>query len=187
MTAPFRRTAKCPNCRYDIPLEDEIGQWVRTHQQLKSGDGFTFMDRDMICHRFKTTHGREFQCLMFVEWKSRGGQLNDVQRDTMHITNQMFRTDSTTPTKRGKSHLHQVPNGAWSVMANKKVAVKAFGYHLVRMNGSTPDDSTQIMWDKQEVSKEQLIQLLRFDINPDTLRPMDWRIHHRKEKESQLL
>ena len=187
MTTPFRRTAKCPNCFYDIPLQDEISEWIRNHPQMKSTDGFTFMDKDLICHRFKTTHGREFQCLMFVEFKSFGRQLEDKQRDTMHMVNQMFRTDCTTPTKKGKPHSHQVQAKIYSVASDKFVSVKAFGYHLIRMNGRTPDVSSQIIWDKTVITEKQLVGLLRFDLNPDTLLPMDWRIHHKKIVERLLL
>lgn len=187
MTREFQRTAVCPNCFFDMPLEDEISQWCRNHPLLDSQNGFTFMDKDLICHRWKTTHGREFQCLMFVEFKSRGAQLNDTQRDTMHMTNQMFRTDCTTPTKKAKPHTHQTPRSVFSAMCERRVKVKAFGFHLVRMDGRTPDTSTEIFWDKQKITVEQLISLLRFDLNPDTLRPMDWRIHHRPKSDCDLL
>ena len=186
MTTPFRRTAKCPNCNYDIPLEDEISDWIRHHPKLRSGDGFTFMDKDLICHRFKTTHGREFQCLMFIEFKSLGRQLDDTQRDTMHMTNQMFRTDCTTPTKKRKTHTCETSNRVWSAKSKQWVAVKAFGFHLVRMNGRTPDSSTQILWDKREITKDDLVALLQFNLNPDSLHPMNWRIHHSKPKENLL-
>ena len=186
MTTPFRRTARCPSCNYDIPLEDEISDWIRHHPQLRSGDGFTFMDKDLICHRFKTTHGREFQCIMFIEFKILGRQLDDTQRDTMHITDQMFRTDRSTPTKKKRTHNGETPTRVWSVKSKKWVSVKAFGYHLVRMNGRTPDTSTQILWDKREITKEELVALLQFNLDPDTLRPLSWRIHHAKMEESLL-
>lgn len=186
MTTPYRRKAICPNCYYDMPLEDEISSWIRNNEQLRSSDGFVFMDKDLICHRFKTTHGRSFQCLMFVEFKSRGRDLNESQRDTMHLINQMFRTDRTTPTKISKPHLANIPDEVYSIAARSKVKVKGFGYHLVRLSGTTPDDSNKIIWDKREISKDDLIKLLRFDLNPDTLQQMDWRVHHKKREEALL-
>jgi len=178
MTTPYRRTARCPNCNYDIPLEDEISQWIRSHPELDSAKGFAWMDKDLICHRFLTNHGRDFQCMMFVEFKTRGARLNDVQRDTMHMVNQMFRTDCTTPTKRARDHSHQTPTRIHSVKAGRRISAKAFGYHLVLLSGQTPDDSAEIWWDKTRIDRHRLIQLLRFDLNPDSLQPMDWRIHH---------
>lgn len=186
MTAPFRRVAVCHRCGVTIPLEDEVSSWIRRHPDLRSGDGFTFMDKDLICHRFKTTHGRSFQCVMFVEFKSRGRQLDDTQRDTMHIVNQMFRSDCTTPTKRAKKHLKQVPSLVFAAKSETWIKAKAFGYHLVRMDGSTPDDSSQILWDKTEVTVRELLGLLRFDLHPDTLKPMDWRLHHSQRSEKEL-
>ena len=164
-----------------------MSAWIRANPELQSGDGFTFMDKDMVCHRFKTTHGREFQCIMFVEFKSLGRQLDDVQRDTMFVTDQMFRNDHTTPTKKERTHSKQIPGSVWSEMAKRWVAVKAFGFHLVRMNGRTPDASTQILWDKREITLKELVGLLRFDLHPDTLRPMDWRIHHPPKADVKLL
>lgn len=186
MTTAYRRTARCPNCNWDVPLEDEISSWIRHHPELKSCLGFTFMDKDLVCHRFKTTHGRGFQCLMFVEFKSCGAQLNDTQRDTMHMVNQMFRTDSSTPTKKARRHTEQTPKTVRSFLGGSEVRVKAFGYHLVRMNGRNPSLSNQIIWDKTEIAEDTLVALLRFDVNPDTLRPMDWRIHHHKPKHPEL-
>lgn len=186
MTRPFQRTAKCPNCHYDIPLEDEISHWSRHHPELNSEDGFTYMDKDLICHRFKTTHGREFQCLMFVEFKSRGGALKKSQKDTMWIVDQMFRTDTTTPTKKAGLHCGLVPSRVWSEASKMWVAVKAFGFHLCVLSGRTPDDSDRILWDGKEITLADLIKLLRFDLDPRTLRPMDWRIHHRKEAVPEL-
>jgi hypothetical protein len=106
--------------------------------------------------------------------------LEDTQRDTMHMTNQMFRTDCTTPTKKAKTHTRETPTEVYSVKTKRWVQVKAFGFHLVRMNGRTPDSSTQILWDKREISKADLVSLLQFNLDPDTLEVMNWRIHHRE-------
>lgn len=179
MTAPFRRKAVCPNCNYDIPLEDEISTWVRNHPMLRSSDGFTFMDKDLICHRFKTTHGREFQCMMFVEVKTNNAKLKEWQRDTMHIGDQLFRNDKTTPTKKARRHINNVPEKVWSPMSKSWVKVKAFGWHLLALSGRDPDLSESIVWDKSLVTLNDLIMLLRFDLHPDTLQPMDFRKHHR--------
>ena len=148
---------------------------------------FTFMDKDLICHRHKKDHGREFDCLMFIEFKSFGKLMSDSQLDTFTITDQMFRTDSQTPTKRRKLHLRQVPNRVWSPFNKKWVHVKGFGCHLVTMSGSTPENSATIFWDKREITLKDLLQLLQFNLNPDTLQPMDWRLHHTKSVENLLL
>ena len=75
MTTPYRRTAICKKCGTQIPLEDAIGQWIRNHPRLDSSVGFAFMDKDVVAHQFKSSYGRDYQCVMFVEFKSRGKQL----------------------------------------------------------------------------------------------------------------
>jgi len=120
---------------------------------------------------------------MFVEFKSRGAQLSESQRDTMNMVGEIFRNDRDTPTKRAKRRIAEVPNEVYSTILKRKVGVKAFGYHLVRLSGPTPDDSAEIFWDKKAVNPEMLVKLLRFDLNPDSLNPMDWRIHHKPKPE----
>lgn len=178
MTSRFRRVAKCKECGNEIPLEDEIGQWVRGHPQLDSAKGFVFMDRDIVVHRYKADHRREFQCVMFIEVKSHGASLNDSQRDTMFIIDQLFRNDRSTPTKKCRSRASSTPSTAYSLFRKTHVAVKALGYHLLKMNGSTPDNSTEIFWDRRQIDVGMLIDILRFEVHPDTLRKMDFRIHH---------
>ena len=187
MTAPFRRFATCKKCGTRVPLEDDIGQWIRNHPQLDSGKGFAFMDKDIVAHLFKRNNDREFQCLMFIEFKSYGRDLDDSQRDTMILVDQLFRNDRTTPTKKERLHIHSISDKAYSSMNRRKVGVKAFGYHLVRLSGNTPEDSTRIKWDKREIDLDTLVKLLRFELNPDTLRPMDFRIHHPKDEQVKLL
>jgi hypothetical protein len=178
MTAQFRRVAKCNGCGKEVPLEDEMGQWIRLHPALDSGRGFAFMDKDIVVHRWRTDHGREFQCVMFVEVKSRGADLSESQRDTMLIVNQLFRNDRTTPTKKSRQHAGSISSTVYSSMRKTHVKVKALGYHALRMSGGTPDDSEKIVWDKREITADVLVKLLKFELHPDTLLPMDFRIHH---------
>lgn len=178
MTTQFRRVAKCKGCGEEIPLEDEMGQWIRLHRELDSGKGFAFMDKDIVVHRWKIDHGREFQCVMFVEVKSRGADLSESQRDTMLIVNQLFRNDRTTPTKKSRQHIASSISIVFSSMRRTHVKVKALGYHALKLNGSTPDDSEKIIWDAREITVDMLIKLLKFELHPDTLLPMDFRIHH---------
>jgi hypothetical protein len=180
MTTPFRGSARCPNCGFHIPLEDEISHWIRSHPELDSGRGLVVMDKDLAFQRYKTSFGRDFQCFMFVEVKTHGKKLGDSQRDTMHLLDQLLRTDRNTPTKRRRMHCNNIPRRVYSVASKKWIEPKAFGVHLLTLSGSTPDDSLEIRWDKKVITREMLIGILKFDINPDTLQKMDWRIHHQK-------
>ena len=74
MTRPYRRRAKS-DCGRAYPLNDACLEWIRTNPEPDSGIRLSFMDRDVVCHRFKTTHGRSFQCMMFLEIKTCGATL----------------------------------------------------------------------------------------------------------------
>jgi len=39
------------------------------------------------------------------------------------------------------------------------------------------------MWDKRQIDEEQLTKILRFDLDPDTLRPLELRVHHPDPKD----
>ena len=183
MTKQFHRTANCPNCGYDIPLEDAMGQWIRNHPELSSRDGFAFMDRDLVVHRFKTTHGRSLQCLMFVEVKTRGAELNESQRDSMLTIHQLLRNRRTTPTKKARWQSQGTPTKVYSSLINTEVRVISFGYYLLTLSHSAPSNSAWMTWQKREIDQSTLIKLLRFDLDPETLRPLDFRLHHVKHPE----
>jgi hypothetical protein len=179
MTQHFRRTARCKKCGSSIALEDDFSQWVRSCAELKSGDGFAFMDKDLVVHRFRTTHGREFQCFMCVEVKTLNASLTDSQRDTIHMQNQLFRNRRATPTKRIPKQISGLPDRIYSTLLKRNVGYKAFGYHLLRISGTHPDNSDEIRWDDRHfITVNALVRLFRFELDPDTLQPMDWRRHH---------
>src|SRR5260370_31600476 len=124
---------------------------------------------------------------MFIEVKTLGKQLSDSQRDTMHIVDQLFRNDRTTPTKQARTHVNLSSDSVYSPVSEKWIRVKALGYHLLRINGCTPDDSTKIQWDKKQTTKDTLLKILKFEAHPDTLRPMDLRNHHDKINKQPVL
>jgi len=178
MTAPFRQTMMCPKCSEPVIIEDPALSWIRSHPSLDSfREGLTITDKDLIVHRYKTSFGRGFQCIMSVEIKTFNRRMSESQRDTLHMWNQFLRNRKTTPTKKkvmqieGLDRVYSVKNQRW-------VKVKAFGAHLLRLSRSTPDDSDEIMWDKEFIDLNVLIEILRFDRDPDTLEKMDWRKHH---------
>jgi hypothetical protein len=184
VTSFHRLSAPCPKCGLQIPLEDTFGQWIRNCPDLLSQDGFTFMDRDLIVHRYKTGYGREVQCLMFVEIKTRGAELNESQRDTMGLISQLLRNRRTTPTKHNiYRQVNNTPVMLKSTKNNRMVRVKLLGYHLLEISGDSPENS-KLHWDHKTITLVQLKQLLRCDMDPDTFAQLDLRPHH---KQKQLL
>lgn len=179
MTTPFRRSRACHQCGAIIPLEDDFSQWVRNHNQLSSHLGFTIMDKDLIVHRFRTSYGRSFQCIMFIEVKTHLADPTSSQEDTMMFVDQIFRNRRSTPTKKIPRQIGGLPNKIYSKFSNQNVTFKAFGYHLLQMSNTTPEKSPYMVWDRLfEIQKDQLIKLMRFELDPDTLKPMDFRRHH---------
>jgi hypothetical protein len=68
-----------------------------------------------------------------------------------------------------------------------------FGVTVVRLSGTTPDDSEWIKWgrfirgkqtglDWKDITVEQLLKLMRFDMHPDTFNDKPFRRHHKTKK-----
>ena len=166
-----------------------FGRWIRNNPDLDSGKGYCVVDQDYFVHAFKTYGNRAFQCLMMLEIKTLGAKVTDAQRDTLHIVNQLMRNRRETSTSNGQATRFQSGFGVSTVrslMARGDVRVRAYGVHVLTFSGLGPDDSDTTHWDKKEINLEQLTALLRFDLSPDTLAPLDLRRHH-KTHENQTL
>jgi hypothetical protein len=125
---------------------------------------------------------REVMYLMLVEIKTHGANLTPAQQDQLSIINQVIRTDPWKEQRVSGRFIgghDQNVRHVFSPMAKKQVRVISYGVHLLRMSGSTPTDSDWIGWDGKPISAEQLVNLLRFDLNPDTLRVEEHRNHKR--------
>lgn len=178
MTKAFRRMAKCV-CGRLYPLEDAFCDWVRQHPDLPSSQ-IGIADMDLFIHRYRFTHGRGFDCFCLIEVKTRSAPASPSQRDTLNMIGQLLRhSRKRTPTKkRIFKQASNPPAELYSTMRKSWVPYKAFGYHLLQLDGSTPDDSQEIRWDHHFINRPTLIRLLRFELDPDTLNPIDWRKHH---------
>jgi hypothetical protein len=159
---------------------------MRNCPELDSMQGIVRTDCDHIIHRYKF-ETRDVQAIMIVEVKTHEKELPETQRDTLHMINQLMRNRRSNIHKDVK---FQAGNGALKVksaMTMQDVMIRNFGVHTIRFSHSNPLDSVRIWWNKRLVNVAQLIKLLRFDLDPDTLRPMDMRIHQRKLPETPSL
>lgn len=187
MTSSFRQKIQCTNCGIQITAETSFSRWIRERADLDSnGFGISVMDMDYIVHRYRTELGRKFQCIMVVEVKTHNAKMSDAQRDTAHVINQIMRNRKQTPTKNVQWQAGNGPLTVYSIYTKSKVVLRAFGVHVVTFEKLGPDDSQWIKWDGKEISADQLAALLRFDLDPDTLNPMDWRRHHQDRASSQV-
>ena len=184
MTRQFNQQIHCPNCQTWITHETSFGRWIRNNKDLDSSKGYCVSDQDYWIHRFKTFRNRDFQLLMLVEIKTMGAALTTAQKDTLHLVNQIMRNRKQTPTKELKFQLGNTIAKTYSIMAGKEVLVRLYGMHALTFSGLGPNDSEWITWDKYDVDIETLTSILRFDLDPDTLKPIDLRNHHPEEMES---
>jgi hypothetical protein len=187
MTRQHNQQHHCPNCKTWSTHETLFGRWIRNNPELDSGKGFSVVDCDYWIHRFKTFENREFQCIMLVEVKTCGADLSMAQRDTLLMVNQIMRNRRQTPTKEKRYEAGDSILRVRSAMMSRDVNAKVFGVHKLRFSGLGPDDSDWISWDDKMIDEPTLSQILRFDLDPDTLNPIDLRSHHRKEQHLELL
>jgi len=179
MTRTFNHTIKCTECGHTHTTESEFGRWMRHHPQLESMDGIVCFDLDILMHRYKhITDGkgdRSIQCVMFIEIKSEMTPPTASQRDTLYMIDQVMRnrrkTVNSTPRAQAQRfdgtdprHLTKV----WSAMLKRDVTLQMYGGHLLQLDHTSPANSKQMVWDKKhDITHDQLIGLLRFEIDPD--------------------
>jgi hypothetical protein len=151
----------------------EFGEWLRRQESIPSSK-VVASDCDFMIHRHTTDVGergtREVQSLMILEVKTRNGEPQWSQLDTMWANHLCANTREPRRTIR-----HQ----------NKKLFHE--GVSFVSLSGTTPENSNLIRWGRfgsaakinwTPVSSCQLLQLLRFELDLDTLKPRPYRSHH---------
>jgi hypothetical protein len=116
--------------------------------------------------------------MMMIEIKSFGAKMSDAQMDTIWMIDQILRNRRDTPTKDSRRQAGQAPLKARSYIAKTDVSLKSFGVHVLTFSGIGPDDSEWIRWDTKLIDLDILTKLLAFDLDPDSLKPLDLRNHH---------
>ena len=180
MTRQFNQLVHCPNCKTWITAETSFGRWIRNNPELDSiKDKIVVQDQDYWIEKYQDNGTKSFKLLVGVEIKTMGAQLTDAQRDLLHILNQLMRNRKQTPTKGVKWQAGPGINVVYSLMHKCKVRLRSFGMHVLIFSGLGPDDSDSILWDGKPIDAEILTKILRFDLDPDTLKPLDLTSHHR--------
>lgn len=186
MTRPFNSEFHCPNCKTFVSAETMFGRWIRSNPELLSRDGYCVVDQDYWIHKFKEYGNRKFQCIIGVEIKTMGASLTVAQKDTLHLINQLMRNRKVTPTSDAPWQAGTGITTVRSIVAKSDVIVKAFGIHTLIFSGLGPDDSDWIMWDKREIDADILTKILKFDLDPDSLKPLGLRRHHQTHENKTL-
>jgi hypothetical protein len=162
---------------------------VRENPELESSRGFCAIDQDLWFHRYVASENTPYECIMLVEAKTFGARMSTAQADTLGIVHQFMRNRVCTPTTPERKNLRQVknaPHKAWSHNKRRFVRVRAFGVYVLTFSGSgDPCEPGQtITWQSatpgsiRTIDEETLTKLLAFELDPDTLRPLDLRNHH---------
>lgn len=171
MTRTHNTKIVCPQCKYEHTGETEFERWVRNNPLLDSRDiGLVRYDLDMLLHRYKfLVDGRGervIQCMMFIEVKSHNAIPDKAQQDTLSIFNQVLRNRRVNIHSTPRKQAGNITN-VYSKMLRRTVKLLMCGGHLLTFSANTPDDSSQIKWDNKLISKDWLIELLRFERDAD--------------------
>lgn len=200
-TLQYRQFIDCHNCGATNNIEDGWKKWIRNNNNLDSlVHGISIMDTDMWVHKFGKRRGRvggwdrDVQYLMKIEVKTHGVDVTDAQRDTINAVDVLLRTkpfkefrDSGQLAPGHKDNVRTVT----SMFSGRPVQIICHGVHVLRMSGNTPgvsdsDPNGWIEWDGRSITAKQLEKLLRYELDPDSLRPMEHRQHKRQSEQSAL-
>lgn len=181
MTRAFRETIHCPHCGAEITNETAFSRWIRRYPELASEEGYGLADQDLVWHKFRIKQSRDFQLMMDIEVKTHGADLTLSQRDTLLIRHQLIANRYETPTKKTRWQAGHTVRWVFSAILGRKTWVRHFGVHVLRLENTAPNDSEWIEWDKKRIDEATLVSILKFDLDPDTLQPMDYRSHHRSK------
>jgi len=179
MTRKFETFVDCPACGNRHSSESAFQRWFRAQRELDSANGTVVADFDFVIQRYSTPgFGRSFQCVMFLEVKTNKAMIKSSQSKTLSLAKQLLRNQKAGGPRI--EWLQDGPKGSW-------VRVKHFGGFLLRMSGTSPENSEWMEWNFKRINTDQLIRLLRFDTDPITLKAMDWRSNHHHHEKTLLL
>lgn len=194
MTRRFNEYFHCVNCGMRSDAQSDFSRFVRECVELDSARGYVINDADYIIHRYKEDHDRRLQCLMMVEVKTHGAMPSSSQSDTLCALDQALRNRKTTPTIKRRYQSNDSLKVIYSQMENGWVRFRCFGMYLLKFSGNGPEDSdliewgrpvnmhlAEIEWKMTAINIRQMIDLLKFDLDPDTLNSFDLRIHHERK------
>jgi hypothetical protein len=169
-------------------IETAFERWMRGDPELDSRKaGLVRFDCDIMLHSYATCEDgrldRTIQRLMFIEVKTFGAFPTAAQLDTLSLFSQVLRNRRTNihRQKRGKHAEDHVPMAkAFSKIQNRDVCLKMYGGHLLQLSGDDPLNSESMTWDAnpphwsgKTIDIDALRKILRFELDPDTLLPVD--------------
>jgi len=170
--------------------------WIRGLPEVDSDDGYGIVDCDIIWHYFGRKKGsrvRETEDMIFIEITTRGSIGRKSKVDTIRVFNalsaQMKKRVKDPNCDARMTHSYHSLEVADIFKGDVKTPrrVRWWGHHRLTVSGEGIEDSDWIRWDNTIISKRQLIEILRFEINPfDVSRKIDRRLHHEDKAKKQM-
>lgn len=172
MTRTFNEKIRCVSCGNEQTAETDFERWMRNQRDLDSvEEGIVRFDLDVLIHKYKNVADRkgdrQIQCMMFVEVKTFMANPSESQRDTLSLLNNVLRNRMKNIHKLPRSQMGGQPRKVWSQAKNREVTLYLFGGHLLQLDGTDPSNSSMILWDFKPITASGLIELLRFERDPD--------------------
>lgn len=125
-----------------------FSDWLRQSEELDSRTyALSITDVDYCVHQYMRNGSRGEQNIMLVEEKCRMVLPPSSQWDTLHIID--------TALKIINGRIIQNPNG-------QARRIHYYGLHVLMFENTSPTDGA-VYWDRQLITVEKLIQLLRFE------------------------
>lgn len=172
--------------------EDEapFSRWLRQHPDLDSRERrLSVTDSDQWVHRYLRRDERNaapntvgIEAVMLVEVKAYSANLPYAQNDTLSVVDGGMRAASVRNGRR-----YPVPVADIGRPGHKRL-IRFFGVHALRMSADRPDLSGMLLWGTyslgqsikfESITEAQLIELFRFDRDPDhPTKMLDTRRHH---------
>jgi len=162
-------------------VESEFSGWLRRQEDLDSITRcLAVTDCDFMVHGYNIASDvlgkRELQHMMCLEVKTYGGMPPPWQRQSLFFAHQLLHQKR----KLLCSHTH------------KRRMVWHFGYYVLSLHGACPPDDPNgyVTWAHfdetgcvvgKTITVATLKQILRFELDPNTLEPLSVRRHHKTD------
>lgn len=173
--------------RRDKNEETPFGAWIREHPGLDSiRERLCVTDSDYWIHRYRAhtdkVGERAVDSIMLVEVKTNLREVPFAQRDTLLLVNELLRMVCVRPDGRRRYVTLRGSN------PGETRRVRCYGVHLLQLGGTRPDDGGVILWDRQYLTEDLLVEILRFDRDPDhPMKSVDLRRHHTTRRAANLV
>ena len=163
-----------------------FGDWIRRHPGLDSiRERLSITDSDYWIHRYRAhtdiVGSRAVDSIMLVEVKTNLRDIPFAQRDTLQLVDQLLR--QVCYRKDGRRRYVTLKGSPGETRR-----VRCYGVHLLQLSSTRPDNSETILWDRQFLTEDLLVEVLRCDRDPD--HPMlitELRRHHTSRRSENLL